>query len=228
MEPLLLDNHLLAVAKPAGIPVQADRSGDRSLQEEGQVWLKQRFHKPGNVFLALVHRLDRPVSGVVLFARTSKAAARLSAAWREGRVGKRYLAVGRLLPGARLQVGETGELVQHLRKDPARNRVEVVPPATPGSRPARTRWRVLQRVGPVVLFELEPRTGRSHQLRVACAGLGAPLLGDLKYGASRPLPDRSIALHAASLVFPHPIGGAEIRVEAPLPQGFPERARFSA
>jgi len=210
---LHLDNHLLGVAKPAGVPVQADSSGDLSLQEQWQTWLKQRYAKPGRVFLAIVHRLDRPVSGVLLFARTSKAAARLSAAWREGRVRKEYLGLGRGEVEA-----ESGELEQWLRKDRARNRVRVVPPGTPEARPARTRWRVLAHLpGHQVLFLLEPLTGRSHQLRIACQTLGAPLLGDLKYGAATPLPDRSIALHAWRLHVPHPVLPVTLDLETPPP-----------
>ncbi|MBC8328228.1 MAG: RluA family pseudouridine synthase [Planctomycetes bacterium] len=220
MKPLLLDNHLLAVAKPAGIPVQEDASGDESLQQQWQGWLKRELDKPGKVFLAIVHRLDRPVSGVTLFARTTKAASRLSDAWRRGDVQKTYWAVGELAPTAPSLPG-FGVREEWLLKDRDRNQVRVVPPDTPGARFARTRWRILGRDGRRVAFELEPLTGRSHQLRLACAGLGAPLLGDLKYGAPVPLPDRSIALHARALDFPHPTLDERIQVLAPAPSHFP-------
>lgn len=213
LEVLHLDNHLLAVRKPAGLPVVPDSSGDESLLDRARAWLGREFEKPGAVFLGVVQRLDRPVSGVVLFARTSKAANRLTHQFREGRVQKRYLAVG-AGPGPE---GERGELEQWLLKNPRRNRVGEVAPQTPESRCARTAWRVLEREGGRVNFEFEPHTGRSHQLRVAAATLGAPLLGDLKYGAREPLPDRSVALHAVSLEVDHPTREERIRIECPPP-----------
>lgn len=219
--PLLLDNHLLAVAKPAGVPVQADASGDDSLQERWKLWLKREFDKPGDVFLAVVHRLDRPVSGVTLFARTSKAAARLAAAWRAGEVRKTYWAVAEAPAGVPPpELAASGERIEWLLKDRERNRVRVVPAGTTGAREARTRWRLLGRAGRRIFLELEPLSGRSHQLRVACAGLGFPLLGDSKYGAPAALPDRSLALHARALDFPHPTLPERRRVEAPPPPAF--------
>jgi 23S rRNA pseudouridine1911/1915/1917 synthase len=220
---LLLDNHLLALDKPAGVPVQADASGDRSLQQMGQAYLKREFDKPGEVFLAIVHRLDRPVSGVVLFARTSKAASRLSDAWRRGDVRKGYLAVAEVADEARAEAAlaaGSGEREEWLLKDRERNLVRAVAPGTEGARLARTRWRLLGRAGRRVLLGLEPVTGRSHQLRVACARMGLPLLGDLKYGARGPLPDRSVALHAAVLEVPHPVREERPRISAPPPAGF--------
>ncbi|HEX9793497.1 MAG TPA: RluA family pseudouridine synthase [Planctomycetota bacterium] len=216
---LLHDNHLLAVAKPAGVPCVADASGDESLQERAKAWLKREHDKPGEVYLAVVHRLDRPVSGVVLFARTSKAAARLSDQWRRRAVAKGYLGV---VEGV-IQ-DDAGQVEQWLLKDPERNRVRAVPaPAADGGAAqfARTRWQVRARRRGRTLLELEPLTGRSHQLRVACASLGHPLAGDLKYGASAPLADRSIALHACWLEFDHPTLRVAVRVEAPLPAGEP-------
>ncbi len=216
---LLADNHLLAVCKPAGLPVVPDSSGDSSLLDQAKAWVAEDKNKPGAVFLGVVHRLDRPVSGVVLFARTSKAASRLSAAWRDGLVEKTYQAMGLGDPPAEADdpVGESGLCEQWLLKDHERNLVRVVAEGTEGARLARTTWRVLAAKEGQVCFELAPQTGRSHQLRVACASLGCPLLGDLKYGAERPLPDKSIALHAQRLVFPHPVGGAEVEVTAPMP-----------
>ena len=209
---LHVDNHLLAVVKPAGLPVAPDDSGDASLLELAREWVRVEFAKPGRAFLGLVHRLDRPVSGVVLFARTSKAAARLSAAFQAHRVTKTYLGVC-----ARAPRPERGERELWLRKDAQRNRVEVVAPESPGARAARTRWRVLRKEGRRVLVELEPITGRSHQLRVTLAHLGAPLLGDLKYGAQEGLPDRSVALHARRLEVEHPTLKQPLRLEAPVP-----------
>lgn len=214
LEVLLVDNHLLAVAKPAGVPVVPDESGDASLLEQAKAWLKREFERPGQVFLGVVHRLDRPVSGVVLFARTSKAAARLSEQFRKHAVDKRYLAVCEGAPA-----GEAGELVQWLAKDEAANRVRVVAARGAGGRRALTRWRVLERAQGRALLELEPRTGRPHQLRVAAAtGLGCPLLGDLKYGAARPLADRSVALHARRLEVLHPTRREPVALDCPPPR----------
>lgn len=212
LQVLLADNHLLAVAKPAGLPTVPDASGDESLLERAKAWVKREKRKPGEVYLGVVHRLDRPVSGVVVFARTSKAAARLSAAFRGREVEKLYLGVSREAPRE-----PAGVLEQWLLKDHERNVVRAVAGERPQALLARTRWRVLASVdaGPVrrVLLELVPETGRPHQLRVAAASLGCPLLGDLKYGADAPLPDQSIALHARELVLPHPTRGERVRIE---------------
>ncbi len=210
---LWCDNHVLALAKPAGMPSVPDASEDLSALDWGREWVRREYAKPGEVFLGVVHRLDRPVSGVLTFGRTSKGAARLTAALVERRAAKTYLGVVEGDPG------EGGELQQHLLKDRGANRVAVVPPGREGSKEARTRWRRLDVRGGRALLQLEPLTGRSHQLRVACASLGTPLLGDLKYGAAAPLEDRSIALHAARLRVPHPTRPGPLEVEAALPAG---------
>lgn len=212
LEVLLCDNHLLVVAKPAGLPSVPDSSGDASLLDLAKSWVKERFQKPGAVFLGVVQRLDRPVSGVLVFARTSKAAARLSEALREHRAEKVYWAIGAGEPQ-----GESGELVQWLWKDEEKNRVHVCGRAREGAREARTRWRVLARAQGRTLYEFRPASGRPHQLRVAAATLGTPLLGDLKYGAESPLSDQSIALHARELGFEHPTSGERVRCTAALP-----------
>ncbi|MFO1009126.1 MAG: RNA pseudouridine synthase [Planctomycetota bacterium] len=193
------DNHLLAVEKPAGLPVVPDASGDESLFDLARAWVAREFAKPGAVFLGVVHRLDRPVSGIVLFARTSKAAARLSEQWRAHTARKLYLGVGEGRPSA-----DSGEHVEHLVKDEARNVVRAVRADTPGAREARTRWRVLATESGRTLYEFEPLTGRSHQLRHCAASLGTPLVGDVKYGARDPLDGVRIALHAARLTVRHP------------------------
>lgn len=207
---LFADNHLLVVDKPAGLPVVPDASADASLLELAKEWVRQDKQKPGEVFLGVVHRLDRPVSGVVVFARTSKAASRLSEAFREHAVTKTYwgLGVGR----ARL---ERGVLEQWLLKDREHNRVRVVEPER-GKR-AVTRFEVRAFDAGVSWFEFEPVTGRSHQLRFAAAWLGTPLLGDLKYGAARPLSDKSIGLHARRLAFEHPVRREPVDFISELP-----------
>lgn len=215
------DNHVLAVAKPAGMPVAPDASGDESLLDVARAWVEREYRKPGAAFLGLVHRLDRPVSGVVVFGRTSKGASRLSAAFRERAAEKRYLGVSASRPR-----GDSGVVEHWLAKDEARNVVRVVRAGTDGAQRAVTRWSVVEERGGRVLLALEPETGRPHQLRVAAASLGCPLLGDLKYGALAPLPDASVALHARSLSIAHPTSGATLRLVAPLP-GL-EAWRFSA
>ena len=206
------DNHLLVLEKPACLPCVPDASEDPSLLDWGKQYVKEAYDKPGAVFLGVVHRLDRPVSGVVLFARTSKAADRLSAQFRERTVEKTYLGV---TTGA--APTESGLLEQWLRKDTEANRVHIATEGEEGARSAVTEWRALERRGDLTLFELKPRTGRPHQLRVACKSLGAPLAGDLKYGAREPLPDKSIALHAAQLAFDHPTREERLEFKASPP-----------
>lgn len=219
MNVLHVDNHLLVTSKPAGLPCVPDSSEDESLLDRGKAWIKREFDKPGAVFLGVVHRLDRPVSGVVVFARTSKAAARLSKAFAEQRVVKTYVALGLRPPRE-----PRGEVEHWLRKDRERNRVSVVPKGTAEAKLARTEYESrnyrsrssgaeLERAR----FELRPHTGRSHQLRVACASLGSPLLGDLRYGAAEPLADKSIALHARRLELEHPTTRETLSFEAGLP-----------
>lgn len=216
---LFADNHLFAVDKPAGMPVVPDASGSPSLLEAAKAFIKEQHGKPGEVFLGVVHRLDRPVSGVVLFARTSKAASRLSAAWREGRVTKEYQGWSEARSAA-VEAAGAGEIEQWLVKDEERNVTRALPAeraAAAGAKHAVTRWRLLRAGAAGTLLALEPQTGRSHQLRLACAVLGLPLAGDLKYGATRPLPEARIGLHATRLVVPHPVGGVPVVLDAPAP-----------
>ena len=207
------DNHLLAVSKPAGLPVVPDESGDVSLFDLARSWIEKEFNKPGRAFLGVVHRLDRPVSGVVLFARTSKAASRLTNQFRERTVRKSYLAIGQ---GSLCK--QEGRIEHWLYKDRSTNRVSICADNREGAKLAITTWRVLHREAHSTLLALQPGTGRSHQLRVAAASLGLPLLGDLKYGAKEPLADKSIALHAASLEVEHPTLKERLNLKAALPQ----------
>ncbi|MCB9905937.1 MAG: RluA family pseudouridine synthase [Planctomycetes bacterium] len=206
------DNHLLVVNKPACVPTVPDESGDESLLDRARRWVEEEFDKPGRAFLAVVHRLDRPVSGVLCFARTSKGADRVGAQFRARTARKQYFGV---VVGEPRGVG--GVVEQELWKDRAKNRVEVARAPREGSRTARTEWRVLERRGGLTLLALEPHTGRPHQLRVACRSLGTPLVGDLKYGAREALPDKSIALHARRLELVHPTTREGLVFEAPLP-----------
>jgi RluA family pseudouridine synthase len=212
---LHLDNHLLVVVKPAGMLAQADRTGDADLLSLGKAFLKARFDRPGDVFLGLVHRLDRPVSGVTVLARTSKAAARLTQAFKERRVEKRYLAVveGRL-------VGE-GERTDCLLKE--KGHVRVVEEGTPGAKRAVLRWRALGGEGAHTLVEVELLTGRPHQVRVQLAALGTPILGDLRYGAREELDGRNLALHAYHLGFEHPVRRVPLAFTAAPPPAWEGR-----
>ncbi len=199
LEILHSDNHLLVVVKPAGVPAVPDETGDESLWDRAKQWVQHEFEKPGDVFLGIVHRLDRPVSGVMVFARTTKGASRLSAQFRTHLARKSYWGVGEGDAPA-----NSGALSQWLLKDERTNRVRVETRPSKLAKQAITRWSVLERKAGRTLYLLEPETGRSHQLRVAAASLGTPLLGDLKYGASAPLADKSIALHAHRLELEHP------------------------
>lgn len=210
------DNHLYAVAKPAGLLVQADRTGDPDALTLGKADIKARYGKPGEVFLGLVHRLDRPVSGVLLFARTSKAASRLSEAFRTRRVAKRYLAVVEApLAAPAWTPSDVGLL--HGPTGTAR----VVAATAEGAQRASLAWRTLAAEGRRALLEVDLQTGRKHQIRAQLAALGAPVAGDLRYGARAPFADgRAIALHAACLVVPHPTRGEAVQVIAPVPSAW--------
>lgn len=219
-EILFEDNHCLAVNKPAGLLSQGDDSGDLSLVDWAREDLKRRHARPGNVFVGLVHRLDRPVSGVILLARTSKAAARLSAQFRDGEVAKTYRAI---VEG--IVAEEGGEWADALRKDRGRNVVEVVPGGTEESREAHLNFMVLHRGSRTTELELRPTTGRGHQLRVQLASRGYPIVGDRKYGAisSARAADGGfrIALHARTLAFKHPTRPEGLSIEAPVPADWP-------
>lgn len=197
---IYLDNHLLVVHKPAGLLVQEDRTGDPDLLTLGKAFLKEKYDKPGNVFLGLVHRLDRPVSGVMVFARTSKAASRLSDQFRRRAPDKRYLALveGRL-DGEGMREDWLAKIDRHVR---------VVKPGHPKGKRAELRWQVLaterRKSGDVSLVDVELLTGRAHQVRVQLAALGHPILGDLRYGAAREFDGRNLALHSYRLEIEHP------------------------
>jgi len=201
------DNHCVAVFKPAGLLTVGDRTGDVSLVDLVREDLRRRFQKPGNVFVGVVHRLDRPVGGVVLFARTSKAASRLSEQFRTGRVTKIYQA---LVEGH--VTATEGELVDRLVKDRQTNVVRRATKADDRSRESSLIFRRLTSFRDTTLLEIEPRTGRSHQIRVQLAGAGYPIVGDRKYGSKRPFAD-GIALRAVRLTFEHPVRRIPVLVE---------------
>ncbi len=213
--PLYEDNHLLVVNKPAGYLSQGDKTGDKPIVEYCKQYIKVKYDKPGEVFLGLCHRLDRPVSGVLMMARTSKALTRINGMLAERLVSKEYWAIS----DCHL-FREEGEIKHTLWKDRKSNRVKIVPIGKKGSKEAVTLFRLLERKEGWILVQLIPVTGRSHQLRVAMQKLGAPILGDVKYGGSQGDPN-AIALHCRSLEFTHPVKKVKIRVEAPMPDGHP-------
>jgi 23S rRNA pseudouridine1911/1915/1917 synthase len=221
VEILYEDNHCLAVNKPAGLLSQGDETGDPSLVSWAKDDLKARYHKPGNVYVGLVHRLDRPTSGVVLLARTSKAASRLAEQFRSGQVIKVYWAIVEGEPAE-----PEGQWLDLLEKDRRANRVRVREEEDGAGREARVEYRILRRGGGFSKLEMRPTTGRSHQLRVQLAERGLPIVGDRKYGAATVLEaedgHRRVALHARELTFRHPTRGEAISIVAPVPADWPE------
>ena len=209
---IFIDNHLIAVTKPAGLLTQPDRNTDESLIDQTRQWIKEKYNKPNNIFLGLVHRLDRNVSGVVLFARTSKAASRLSKQFREGTPKKHYRAIvlGKLKE-------EHTTLVHYLRKEKSL-RATVFPRETPTAKRSELSYEVINALENKSLLEVSLSTGRFHQIRAQMAFIGHPIIGDVKYGAPEPLPNQEIALYAHKLVFSHPVSNEEITLTAPEPK----------
>ncbi|MCM3639104.1 RluA family pseudouridine synthase [Sporosarcina luteola] len=192
------DNHLLVVEKPVNLPVQGDDSGDDDLLTLLKADLKERHQKPGNVYLGLVHRLDRPVGGVLVFAKTSKAASRLSDVLRKREMEREYLAV------VRGSLSDAGQLEHYLWKDTKKNKVHAVDASHPGAKKAILHYETIDRKDGMSLLAIRLHTGRSHQIRVQMAASGAPLYGDQKYGQHVNRPGQQIALWAHTLSFPHP------------------------
>ncbi len=219
LEILFEDNHCLAIVKPAGCLSTHFEGREETLDRAVKRHLKEKYHKPGNVFLGVVHRLDKPVSGVLLFARTSKAAARLSEQFREGTIEKVYWAV---VEGAVASLA--GSLEDWLRKDRDVGRVEVVAPDTPGARQALLHYQRKASHGDLSWLEVRPQTGRTHQLRVQLTHHGHPIYGDAKYGSLHTF-GPAIALHARSLTFLHPVRYEPITLTAELPRSW--RGRFA-
>jgi 23S rRNA pseudouridine1911/1915/1917 synthase len=215
MQPTVIyeDNHLLALNKPAGWLVQGDRTGDATLTDWGKNYLKEKYEKPGAVFLHPAHRLDRPVSGAVLFARTDKALSRLTTMFREKQVTKTYLALVLKEPPR-----PSGELRHFLLKDEKKNIVKVFQKPVGDAKESITRYELMRAAGKYWLLKVFPLTGRPHQIRAQLAAMGCPILGDLKYGAPSALPDASIGLHSRSMEFLHPVRKEKILLEAVLPE----------
>ncbi len=211
------DNHLLAIWKPAGYLVQADATGDETLTDWGRDYLKVKYEKPGKVFLHPVHRLDRPVSGVVLFARTDKALSRLNELFRDKKMDKTYFAFVKNRPPQ-----TTDRLVHFLDKNRETNTVRVwesKQKAPPEAKESILDYEWLGEFSGLNLLKIKPLTGRSHQIRVQLSRIGCPIVGDVKYGSPSPLDDGSIGLHSFSMAFEHPVKHEPITIRATL---FPE------
>lgn len=210
MTPLYEDNHLIIVAKEPGEIVQGDKTGDRPLSETVKTYLKEIHNKPGNVFCGVVHRLDRPVGGAVIFAKTSKALTRLNEMLREGKIHKTYWA---LVEGSPERDEDTLENL--LVSNQKLNKTFIAQPGNKEAKLARLHYRVLARGTRYSLLEIELLTGRKHQIRAQLSAIGHPIKGDLKYGARRSNSDGSISLLARSIKFEHPVSHINVDVEAP-------------
>ena len=208
------DNNIIIVNKTASEIVQGDKTGDTPLSETVKQYLKEKYSKPGNVFIGVTHRLDRPVSGLVVFAKTGKALSRLNEMFKNSEVKKTYWAVVKNLPRE-----EEGELVNYLVRNEKQNKSYAYDKEVPGSKKAILRYRIIGRSQNYYLLEVDLKTGRHHQIRCQLAKMGSPIKGDLKYGSPRSNPDGSICLHARSIRFVHPVSKELIEVEAPVPPG---------
>ncbi len=212
MEVVYEDNHLIVVNKVPGEIVQGDKTGDQPLSETVKQWIKEAHSKPGNVFLGVVHRLDRPVAGLVVFAKTSKALSRMNEMFRKGEVHKTYWAIVQNSPAA-----ESGELKHYIKTVERNNKSYASLKPSDSAKEARLRYRHLASTDRYHLLEVELLTGRKHQIRVQLSAIGCPIKGDLKYGARRSNPDGSISLMARRIRFIHPVSGKEIDLTAPVP-----------
>ncbi len=193
------DNHIIVVMKPQGLPSCGDESGDDNMLEQVRRYIKEKYEKPGNVYVGLVHRLDRPTGGVMVFAKTSKAAARLAEQMRGGDFEKKYLTV---LVGVPKE--EKATLVNYLKKNPVNNMVYICTQTTDGAKMASLEYRVLEEKGGLCLTEVKLHTGRTHQIRVQMAGISHPVYGDMRYGGEN-AKKGNLALWAYSLTFTHPV-----------------------
>jgi 23S rRNA pseudouridine1911/1915/1917 synthase len=207
------DNHLLAINKSAGVLVQGDETGDEPLVETCKKYIKEKYSKPGEVFLGVVHRLDRPVSGVVVFARTSKALERMNELFRDRQTKKVYWAVVKNKPKE-----ESGTLVHWLVKNEKNNKVTAFAKENKDGQRSELNYKLLKQQSGFYLLEVNPITGRPHQIRVQLASMGCVIVGDVKYGYESPNADKSICLHARQLTFVHPVKKEAISIEAPLPK----------
>jgi 23S rRNA pseudouridine1911/1915/1917 synthase len=208
------DNHLIAVQKRSSDLSQGDKTGDESLDQEVKKYIAEKYKKPGDVFLGVVHRLDRPVSGVILYARTSKSLQRFNEMFRENQVKKTYLAIVRERPP------EDSETITHfLKKNEVQNKTYVYDREVKGSKQASLTYKTISRSEKYYLLEIELHSGRHHQIRAQLSAIGCPIKGDLKYGFARSNEDGGISLMARRLEFIHPVKKEKIVIESPFPEG---------
>ena len=212
MKVLYEDNHIIVINKAAGEIVQGDKTGDKSLCDTMKAYIKEKYAKPGNVFIGLPHRLDRPVSGIVVFAKTSKALERLNRMFSEGSVKKIYWALTKGIPNP-----AEAELESWILRNEKMNKSFSYPKEIKGSKRAILHYRLAAASQNYNLIEVELKTGRHHQIRCQLSSIGCPIKGDLKYGAQRSNPDGSISLHARYIEFVHPVSKQLIAITAPLP-----------
>jgi 23S rRNA pseudouridine1911/1915/1917 synthase len=206
------DNHLIVINKPAGALVQGDKTGDLPISDDVKAYIKNKYNKPGDVFLGTVHRLDRPTSGLVLFARTSKALTRMNALFKSGDIQKTYWAITEKSPTT-----ATGKLIDFLQKTERNNKSHVVSENTAGAKKAELDYALKGKGDRYSFIEINPMTGRHHQIRVQLSHMGCIIKGDLKYGAKRSNKDGSICLHARKLSFVHPVKKETVEIVAPVP-----------
>lgn len=212
MEILYEDNHLIAINKQVSDIVQKDKTGDEALEDKVKAYIKEKYQKPGDVFLGVTHRIDRPVSGVVLFARTSKALERINELFQEKQVEKIYWALVKERPPQ-----NEATLIHYIKRDQEKNKSYAFDKEVPSSKKAITHYKLLGASDKFFLLEIRIETGRHHQIRCQLAKIGCPIRGDLKYGFPRSNPDGGISLHAKNIKFKHPVKNEEITIEAPFP-----------
>ena len=213
MEIIYEDNHLIAANKTCSEIVQGDKTGDKPLSEIVGQWLKEKYNKPGNVFVGVTHRLDRPVSGLVLFAKTSKALSRLNEMFRVGEIKKTYWAIVKDKPKE-----AEAELVHYIVRNEKQNKSFAYDTEKPNSKKAILHYKIIAQSDNYFLLEIDLKTGRHHQIRCQLAKIGCPVKGDLKYGFPRSNPDGGISLHSRKAKFIHPVSKQEIEIEALVPE----------
>ncbi len=213
MEVVYEDNHIIIVNKTCREIVQGDKTGDTPLCETLKDWLKAKYNKPGNVFVGVTHRLDRPVSGLVVFAKTSKALSRLNEMFRTGSVKKTYWAIVKNKP-----LQEEATLIHYLTRNEKNNKATAYNSIREGAKKAELDYKLIAKGDNYHLLEVNLKTGRHHQIRCQLSKIGCPIKGDLKYGADRSNPDGGISLHARRITFEHPVSHLHIDVIAPVPQ----------
>ena len=206
------DNHLIIINKKVGDIVQGDKTGDKPLSEVVKEYIAIKYNKPGNVFLGVVHRLDRPTSGIVIFARTSKALERLNKMLREKTITKIYWAIVKNTPH-----NESDTLIHYLKKNPKNNKSTAFKKENEGSKKAILQYKVIQNLDNYSLLEINLETGRHHQIRCQLSSIGSPIKGDLKYGFNRSNKNGGIHLHARKISFIHPVSKEKINITSPLP-----------